>query len=96
MKQTAVSLLKEILDSEMKLGTKMIVNWDMYLEIEKQQIMNAYDCGSNASLGISKDSLINGIYGNKGSEIGNSLEWNGEVTQGNKGNEIKDEGDSKM
>lgn len=38
MKQTAVSLLKETLDSEIKSGTKMVVNWDMYLEMEKQQM----------------------------------------------------------
>ena len=37
-KQTAVELLKETLDAEMKLGTKMIINWDMYLEMEKEQI----------------------------------------------------------
>ncbi len=40
-KQTAVELLKETLDAEMKLGTKMVVNWDMYLEMEKQQIIEA-------------------------------------------------------
>jgi len=37
MKQTAVQLLKEVSDYEMKSGTKMVVNWDMYLEIEKEQ-----------------------------------------------------------
>ena len=43
MKQTAVQLLKESIDYEMKLGTKMVVNWDMYLEMEKQQITKAYN-----------------------------------------------------
>ena len=43
MKQTAVELLKETLDAEMKLGTKMVVNWEMYLEMEKKQIISAID-----------------------------------------------------
>jgi len=38
---TTVELLKRDLDSEMKSGTKMVVNWDMYLEMEKQQIIDA-------------------------------------------------------
>jgi hypothetical protein len=42
MKQTAMQLLKESIDYEMKLGTKMVVNWDMYLEMEKQQIEEAF------------------------------------------------------
>lgn len=42
MKQTAMQLLKESIDYEMKLGTKMVVNWDMYLEMEKEQIKDAY------------------------------------------------------
>ena len=42
MKQTAMQLLKESIDYEMKLGTKMVVNWDMYLEMEKQQIKDAF------------------------------------------------------
>lgn len=41
-KQTAVQLLKENIDYELKSGTKMVVNWDMYLAMEKEQIMNAY------------------------------------------------------
>jgi hypothetical protein len=46
-KQTVVELLKETLDAEMKLGTKMVINWDMYLEMEKQQIIKTgLDCGS--------------------------------------------------
>ena len=61
---TAVELLRQDLDAEIKLGTKMVVNWDMYLELEKQQIIDAYDYGSNASLGVSKDSLINETYKN--------------------------------
>jgi hypothetical protein len=45
MKQTAIQLLKESVDYEMKLGTKMVVNWDMYIEMEKEQIIDAYDSG---------------------------------------------------
>jgi len=44
-KQTAVQLLRESIDSEMKLGTKMVVNWDMYLAMEKEQIQAAYKDG---------------------------------------------------
>ena len=36
---TAVELLRQDLDSEMKSGTKMDVNWDMYLQMEKQQMV---------------------------------------------------------
>jgi len=36
-KQTAIQLLKESIDHELKLGTKMVVNWDMYLAMEKEQ-----------------------------------------------------------
>ena len=39
--QTAVELLKQDIDLEIKSGTKMVVNWDMYLEMEKQQIIDA-------------------------------------------------------
>jgi len=42
-KQTAVQLLKESIDHELKLGTKMVVNWDMYLAMEKEQIEDAWD-----------------------------------------------------
>jgi len=41
-KQTAVQLLKESIDHELKSGTKMVVNWDMYLAMEKEQIEDAY------------------------------------------------------
>ncbi len=40
--QTAVALLREALDAEMKMGTKMVVNWDMYLQMEKEQIVEAF------------------------------------------------------
>ena len=43
--QTAVALLREALDAEIKMGTKMVVNWDMYLQMEKEQIINAYGEG---------------------------------------------------
>lgn len=35
--KTAVECLKQDIDRELKHGTKMIVNWDMYLQMEKQQ-----------------------------------------------------------
>jgi hypothetical protein len=45
MKQTVIQLLKESIDYEMKLGTKMVVNWERYLEMEKEQIERAYNQG---------------------------------------------------
>jgi hypothetical protein len=36
-KLTAVELLRETLDTELKAGTKMVVNWDMYLKMEEDQ-----------------------------------------------------------
>jgi hypothetical protein len=39
---TAVECLKQDIDNELKHGTKMVVNWDMYLQMEKQQIIDAY------------------------------------------------------
>jgi hypothetical protein len=45
MKQTAIQLLKESIDYEMKLGTKMVVNWDMYIEMEKEQRILDYNAG---------------------------------------------------
>jgi hypothetical protein len=47
MKQTAIQLLMESIDYEMKLGTKMVVNWERYLEMEKEQIMDAYTAGES-------------------------------------------------
>ena len=47
-KQTAIQLLRESIDSEVKLGTKMVVNWDMYLEMEREQIEDAInECRHN-------------------------------------------------
>jgi len=40
---TSIELLKQDLDVELKLGTKMVVNWDMYIEMYKQEIIDA--CG---------------------------------------------------
>jgi hypothetical protein len=37
---TAVECLKQDIDLELKHGTKMVVNWDMYLQMEKQQILD--------------------------------------------------------
>ena len=42
---TAVECLKQDIDLELKHGTKMVVNWDMYLQMEKQQIEEAYSNG---------------------------------------------------
>jgi hypothetical protein len=44
--QTAAALLREHLDAEMKMGTKMVINWDMYLQMEKEQITDSYIMGS--------------------------------------------------
>jgi len=49
-KKTAMQLLRETIDFEMKLGTKMVINWDMYLETEREQIIDAYSNGSNDRL----------------------------------------------
>jgi len=46
-KQTAVQLLKESIDHELKSGTKMVVNWDMYLAMEKEQIVDAFEVKKN-------------------------------------------------
>ena len=83
MKQTAVQLLKEALDYEIKSGTKMVVNWDMYLEIEKEQMMDAHLKADVFPRKYEFEQYYNETYGSKGSdEVGSSLEWNGEVTQG--------------
>jgi hypothetical protein len=42
---TSIELLKQDLDAELKLGTKMIVNWDMYIEMHKQEIIDAWEMG---------------------------------------------------
>jgi len=39
---TSIELLKQDLDAELKLGTKMVVNWDMYIEMHKQEIIQAF------------------------------------------------------
>jgi hypothetical protein len=39
---TSIELLKQDLDAELKLGTKMVVNWDMYIEIHKQEMKEMY------------------------------------------------------
>ena len=39
---TSIELLKQDLDAELKLGTKMIVNWDMYIEMHKQEMKEMY------------------------------------------------------
>ena len=44
-RQTAIQLLRESIDSEVKLGTKMVINWDMYLEMEREQIIDAVSKG---------------------------------------------------
>lgn len=44
-KKTAIQLLRESIDSEVKLGTKMVINWDMYLKMEREQIIDAVSRG---------------------------------------------------
>lgn len=44
-KKTAIQLLRESIDSEVKLGTKMVINWDMYLAMEREQLEKAYKKG---------------------------------------------------
>jgi hypothetical protein len=58
-KQTAIQLLKENIDSEMKLGTKMAVNWDMYLAMEKEQIIEAYLTPLSNEYWFQKDEILN-------------------------------------
>ena len=58
-KQTAIQLLKENIDSEMKLGTKMVVNWDMYLAMEKEQIVEAYLTPLSNEYWFQKDEILN-------------------------------------
>ena len=58
-KQTAIQLLKENIDSEMKLGTKMVVNWDMYLAMEKEQIIDAYLTPLSNEYWFQKDEILN-------------------------------------
>jgi hypothetical protein len=58
-KQTAIQLLKENIDSKMKLGTKMVVNWDMYLAMEKEQIIDAYLTPLSNEYWFQKDEILN-------------------------------------
>jgi len=44
---TSIELLKQDLDAELKLGTKMVVNWDMYIEMHKQEIIDAFTAGED-------------------------------------------------
>jgi hypothetical protein len=62
MTQTAIQLLRESIDSEMKSGTKMVVNWDMYLEMEKEQIIKAYTNGSPEFFDMAEE-YYNETYG---------------------------------
>jgi hypothetical protein len=62
MKHTAIQLLKESIDYEMKLGTKMVVNWDWYLEMEKEQIIKAYNSAIPFEFG---EQYYNETYGEK-------------------------------
>lgn len=67
--KTAVMLLKETLDQEMKLGTKMVVNWDMYLQKERQQIeeshQNGFDCGNDVANGLLPEHSSSSDYYNQ-------------------------------
>jgi hypothetical protein len=42
---SVIDMLKQDLDIEIKAGVKMIVNWDGYKAMEKQQIEDAYEIG---------------------------------------------------
>jgi hypothetical protein len=42
---SVIDMLKQDLDIEIKSGVKMIVNWDGYKAIHKEEIENAYDAG---------------------------------------------------
>jgi hypothetical protein len=44
MEQTVVELIIKDLDNECK-ARGMFVNWDMYLAMEKEQIIDAFDSG---------------------------------------------------
>lgn len=67
--KTAVMLLKETLDQEMKLGTKMVVNWDMYLQKERQQIeeahQNGFYCGNDVANGLLPEHSSSSDYYNQ-------------------------------
>lgn len=67
--KTAVMLLKETLDQEMKFGTKMVVNWDMYLEKERQQIeeahQNGFYCGNDVANGLLPEHSSSSDYYNQ-------------------------------
>jgi hypothetical protein len=61
--KTPIELLKETLDSEIKLGTKMIVNWDMYLEKEKEQSISILTKYHNSLFSLPlKDGEAEAIY----------------------------------
>jgi len=61
-KQTAIQLLRESIDSEIKLGTKMVVNWDMYLEMEREQIIDAYDTNRDINTIQTAEQYYNETY----------------------------------
>ena len=71
---TAVQLLKQEIDLEIRLGTKMLVNWDAYLEIERLQLANAQSNAiSNADMTNNKgyfdcDKWYNETYKSKESD----------------------------
>ena len=67
MKQTAIQLLKENIDFEIKLGTKMVINWNMYLAMEREQIINAHIEGQPFATCVSAkaENYYNETYKNK-------------------------------
>jgi len=62
---TAIELLKQDIDLEIKSGTKMVVNWDMYLEMEKQQIIDAAERWKGTDFA---EKYYAETYGSKGSD----------------------------
>ena len=62
---TSIELLKQDLDAELKLGTKMVVNWDMYIEMHKQEIETAYEEGYHRAAKVLEDAVQRTILKDK-------------------------------
>jgi hypothetical protein len=62
---TSIELLKQDLDAELKLGTKMVVNWDMYIEMHNQEIVTAYEEGYNRAAKVIEDAVQRNILKDK-------------------------------
>jgi hypothetical protein len=62
---TSIELLKQDLDAELKLGTKMVVNWDMYIEMHKQEIIDAWEDGIDSFSTRSAEQYYNETFKQK-------------------------------